>query len=95
MRVRCAGLMMAAALIISLAMMAQPGTFEGHGDVGTVLHPGAVEYDAGQKTYRITVSGENYLQNTRSEDVYCIIHGNWEDKRGDSGQYRLDCTWES
>jgi TolB protein len=33
--------------------------FEGHGDVGTVLHPGSVDYDAAKKTYTITGSGEN------------------------------------
>ena len=35
------------------------GLFEGHGDVGTVLHPGSVEYDAAKKSYRIKGSGEN------------------------------------
>jgi TolB protein len=35
------------------------GIFESHGDVGTVLHPGSVEYDASQKSYTITGSGEN------------------------------------
>jgi TolB protein len=35
------------------------GMFEGHGDVGTVLHPGSVDYDAATKTYTITGSGEN------------------------------------
>ena len=35
------------------------GIFEGHGDVGTVLHPGSVEYDDSQKSYTITGSGEN------------------------------------
>jgi TolB protein len=59
MKVRCAGRMMVAALMILPAMVAQPGIFEGHGDVGTVLHPGSVEYEAAQKTYRITASGEN------------------------------------
>ncbi len=43
---------------------ARPGTealgiFEGHGDVGTVLHPGSVEYDAGKQSYTIAGSGEN------------------------------------
>ncbi len=36
-----------------------PGIFEGHQDVGTVLHAGAVEYDAAQQTYTISGSGEN------------------------------------
>ena len=35
------------------------GLFDGHGDVGTVLHPGAVKFDPGAKTYTITGSGEN------------------------------------
>jgi len=51
--------MMAAAIMLSPAMIAQPGIFEGHGDVGAVLRPGSVEYDSAQKTYRVTASGEN------------------------------------
>jgi len=35
------------------------GIFEGHGDVGKVLHAGAVEYDAAKQTYTIAASGEN------------------------------------
>ncbi len=35
------------------------GIFEGHTDVGTVLHPGSVDYDSGQKMYTISGSGEN------------------------------------
>ena len=35
------------------------GVFEGHGDVGTVLHPGSVEYDTAKQTYTVTGSGEN------------------------------------
>jgi len=38
---------------------AQTGMFEGHGDLGVVLHPGSVEYDGARHTYRITGSGEN------------------------------------
>ena len=33
--------------------------FEGHEDVGTVLHPGGFEYDAGAGAYTIAGSGEN------------------------------------
>jgi Tol biopolymer transport system component len=51
--------MMVAAVMASPAIIAQPGIFEGHADVGAVLHPGSVEYDAAQQTYRITASGEN------------------------------------
>src|SRR5262249_14184695 len=31
--------------------VAPPGVFEGHGDVGTVLHPGSVDYDAAKGAY--------------------------------------------
>ncbi|HEY2351330.1 MAG TPA: hypothetical protein VGH83_02385, partial [Candidatus Acidoferrum sp.] len=39
------------------------GIFEGHGDVGTVLHAGATEYDAAQKKYVVSGSGENMWSN--------------------------------
>src|SRR6202790_385562 len=35
------------------------GIFEGHGDVGTVLHAGKSEYDASKHSYTLTGSGEN------------------------------------
>src|SRR6266446_6786537 len=35
------------------------GLFEGHGDVGAVLHAGSVEYDAAKRSYTISGSGEN------------------------------------
>src|ERR1051326_944904 len=35
------------------------GIFENHSDVGTVLHPGSVDYDATKRTYTISGSGEN------------------------------------
>src|SRR6202162_3217770 len=38
---------------------APAGIFEGHSDVGTVLHAGSVDYDAAKKTYTIAGSGEN------------------------------------
>ena len=37
----------------------QTGMFESHMDVGKVLHPGSVEYDAAQQTYTVAGSGEN------------------------------------
>src|SRR5882724_9424202 len=44
----------------SSAQAAAPaGIFESHGDVGTVLHPGSVEYDAAKRSYTIAGSGEN------------------------------------
>jgi hypothetical protein len=39
------------------------GIFAGHGDVGTVLHPGNAEYDAASKTYTLSGSGENIWLN--------------------------------
>lgn len=35
------------------------GIFEGHGDVGAVLHPGAMEFEQAPKSYTVTASGEN------------------------------------
>ncbi len=35
------------------------GIFESHGDVGAVLHPGSLEYDAAKRSYTIAGSGEN------------------------------------
>jgi Tol biopolymer transport system component len=36
-----------------------PGVFEGHGDVGTVSHPGSAKYDEASKSYTVTGGGEN------------------------------------
>lgn len=38
---------------------ASVGIFEGHGDVGTVLQPGSLQYDVATKTYTVSGSGEN------------------------------------
>ncbi len=38
---------------------APSGLFESHSDVGTVLHPGSVQYDAAAGTYTVSGSGEN------------------------------------
>lgn len=35
------------------------GLFENHGDIGTVVHAGSVEYDAAKRSYTISGSGEN------------------------------------
>src|SRR6266571_3125433 len=39
--------------------VAPVGIFESHGDVGTVLHEGSVEYDSAKRSYTIAGSGEN------------------------------------
>jgi hypothetical protein len=39
--------------------MSAAGVFEGHDDVGTILHAGSVDYDSLKHTYTVTGSGEN------------------------------------
>ncbi len=53
------------------------GVFEGHGDVGAVLHAGSVEYDAAKKTYTISGSGENMWS---TEDAFQFV---WKKVSGD------------
>ena len=53
------------------------GMFEGHGDVGTVLHAGSVEYDAAKGTYTIAASGENMWA---GKDAF---HFAWKQASGD------------
>lgn len=53
------------------------GIFEGHNDVGAVLHPGSVEYDAAAKTYTIAGSGENMWLAT---DAFQFV---WKKMSGD------------
>ena len=47
--------------VLSLSQANSPstGNFENHGDIGTVLHPGSVAYDAAKQSYTIAGSGEN------------------------------------
>jgi TolB protein len=54
-----AGLALVVVLALPAALKAQPGIFEGSGDIGTVLHKGSVEYDAAAKSYKVSGSGEN------------------------------------
>ncbi len=44
---------------VSAQTSAPVGIFEGHDDVGTVLHAGSVDFDAAKHTYTISGSGEN------------------------------------
>jgi TolB protein len=53
------------------------GIFEGHSDVGTVLHPGSVVYDASKHTYAIAGSGENMWS---VEDAFQFV---WKKVSGD------------
>jgi TolB protein len=53
------------------------GNFEAHGDVGTVLRAGAVDYDAAKQTYTIAGSGENMWS---TKDAF---HFAWKQASGD------------
>jgi TolB protein len=61
----------------SHSQTASVGIFENHGDVGTVLHQGAVEYDTAHATYTITGSGENMWSTT---DAFQFV---WKKMSGD------------
>jgi hypothetical protein len=53
------------------------GIFENSGDVGTVLHPGSVDYDLSKAAYTITGSGENMWS---TKDDYQFV---WKKMSGD------------
>jgi TolB protein len=53
------------------------GIFEGHGDVGAVLHPGSVDFDPAAKTYTVAASGENMWA---AQDGFQFV---WEKMSGD------------
>ena len=56
---------------------AQVGMFEGHSDVGTVLHAGSVDYDASKGAYTISGSGNNMWS---TEDDFQFV---WKKVSGD------------
>src|SRR5262245_6072163 len=53
------------------------GIFEGHEDVGAVLHPGSVAHDAAGRSYTVAGSGEN-MWSTRD-----AFHYAWKKASGD------------
>jgi TolB protein len=55
----CALLLVSAAPGLLAAQVATAGLFEDHGDVGTVLHPGSLDYDPASGIYTISGSGAN------------------------------------
>src|SRR3984893_3258258 len=67
---RCAaGLLLLTGISVSrIAPALEPssklGIFEGHGDVGTVLHAGKSEYDSSKHSYTLKGSGENMWSNS-------------------------------
>src|SRR5713226_3107676 len=56
---------------------APAGLFESHGDIGTVLHAGSVEYDAAKRSYTIAGSGENMWS---TKDAFEFV---WKKMSGD------------
>lgn len=67
------------ALVSSSSNLAQNpvGIFENHGDVGTVLHAGSVDYDAVKHIYTISGSGENMWS---TADAFHFV---WKKMSGD------------
>ena len=61
----------------SRSQTASVGIFETHGDVGTVLHQGSVDYDPVHKTYAISGSGENMWS---TKDAFQFV---WKKMSGD------------
>ena len=57
--VTCCVVLLAANACLHAQNSSPVGIFESHADVGTVLHPGSVDYDVAKRTYTITGSGEN------------------------------------
>lgn len=77
MRVRLSIAVLTSGLLTVCPLLAQLGGFEGHGDVGTVLHAGGVQYDSIKKSFRITASGENVWG---TEDAFHFV---WKKASGD------------
>jgi TolB protein len=53
------------------------GIFEGHSDIGEVVHPGVAQYDAKKSTYNITAAGENMWS---TKDAFYFV---WKKVSGD------------
>jgi hypothetical protein len=64
------------------------GIFEGHGDVGKVLHEGAVTFDAAKKTYAIRGSGANMWA---TDDAFHYV---WKKVSGDVA-ITADIAWDT
>ena len=62
------------------------GMFEGHGDVGAVLHPGSVEYRPDGRSYTVAGSGENMWS---TSDAF---HYAWKEASGDLS-LAADVAW--
>src|ERR1700675_1735009 len=60
------------------ASAAPTGVFESHADVGSVLHPGTLEYDAVRGIYTVSGSGENMWS---TADAFHFV---WKKVTGDA-----------
>jgi len=65
-----AGALLLCAISVSLHAQSPIGIFENHADVGAVLHPGSVDYDAKRDSYTITASGANIW--SREDDFHFL-----------------------
>ncbi len=63
------------------------GAFESHQDVGEVLHPGSVEYDAAKRSYTIVAGGENMWLGTDA------FHFAWKKMSGDAVTLAADIAF--
>lgn len=50
---------LSAGRLVAQTVVGSVGIFEGHGDVGTVLHPGSTAFDNATQSYTLTGSGDN------------------------------------
>jgi TolB protein len=64
------------------------GIFEGHGDVGKVLHPGSVTFDAGKQAYVMRASGHNMWA---TDDAFHFV---WKKVSGDAS-VAADIAWDN
>ncbi len=60
-RLICALCLALLAMLTPAARSATPalGIFDGHGDIGTILHPGSVVYNPADQSYTVSGSGDN------------------------------------
>jgi TolB protein len=62
--------------VCALGSEAAIGVFQNHEDVGSVLHPGSVEYDASRRTYTVAGSGDNmWLSNDDFQFAWKKVSG--------------------
>jgi TolB protein len=64
------------------------GIFEGHGDVGKVVHAGTVTHDASKQTYALRASGHNMWA---TDDAFHFV---WKQVSGDAS-ISADIAWDS